>query len=1268
MAMLKITSPDGQVKRVEVSGNRELTFQVQAGAEVDFSQLVVVDFEKDNAGNVEVFLEGGGKVFIAIDVESGALPDDLTITDPSQIENLPATAAGGIELVFAPGNPDDTGFLATQNGFTPFATSEADSLLTAETGTTDGPVELSGAELTNNLPLLDDGTTDNTVNPPGPVDTVAPELQTTTVSSDGLQITLAYNEALDGESDPATSDFVLTVNGAVVSISGVDAEGANVVLTLDAPITQDAEVSLDYTANPNGAPIQDVAGNDAANFTVSGETVDNTSTVPPVPPVPPEFVSAAVEGFELVLTYDQTLAEAVGSGSATAVDSSGQTVTLFAAPPADNSFTVTVDGVEVAVTNVVVYGTQVTLQLESPVSRGQDVSIDYTPGANGIAAREGGATAGGISGETVTNNTTSVELGALELNSNPEGFVIEGGTQFERAGWTVEGIGDVNGDGLDDVLVGTQNADAFVVFGKTDGAAVDLTEIATGESDQGFMIAGDDTAGASDIDIASIGDINGDGLADFIVGSGHSDPFRIGGGALTIRGDSGTTFVVYGKADGETVDLSNFTPEQGVEITGAMPFGRAGISVANAGDVDGDGINDLIIGAPRVEVTVQTEVDGETSNVTVQNAGAAHIVSGAAIQENGLNLSQLLEGDGGFVIKGFEEEGRIGSNVNAAGDVNGDGLADVIVSGSGSDEAYVVFGKADGTEVDLNNLGVDEGFVVTGTGIENGQLEFANLGDINGDGRDDLAVSVSEADVTDAEGNVTAAGAGTTYVVLGQDNPGAINLDEIAAGNGGFTIEGITANDAAGMSISAAGDINGDGIDDFLVGAPGVDANGLYSDSGIQALINTFLYQQPFSLPADLSPVPLPPGVDLEASLTSIRIENGAIDLTIGALGLVIPISIQGGQVLVFGAPLDGLELNLPIPDTLTLTDADGGAFDFPGDIVEFLAENLDGVAEAFLGINPGSPEAAAALLGPALGALVPGAVATTPIDVAKLILSPGLLNTVFSGGLGAFGVGSPLEFNAGATYVVYGQNGDDISVDLNAIAAGNGGFVINGAAANDDSGWSVSAAGDINGDGYDDLLVGAPGANAEKGNAYVVYGGADAAPVNTPTTGDDNVQGTASQELLVGGLGNDTIDTQGGADVVLAGAGDDTIAISDADFTAIHGGNGADVLRFDAPINLNLASAGDISGIETLDLGTGGAGSTVQLGLSDVFDLTGDNSLSVLGDGSDTLEFLADSTAPNGAWQQTDSEGAVDRYEYVASGEVLATVEVEATVNVLGV
>jgi hypothetical protein len=399
--------------------------------------------------------------------------------------------------------------------------------------------------------------------------------------------------------------------------------------------------------------------------------------------------------------------------------------------------------------------------------------------------------------------------GALDLASEAALYSIIGADEGDlQTGGASMARGDFNSDGVDDLLLGAPFADgpdesredageAYVIFGSASlGEEIDL---ASQEPD--LVVYGalrGDNLGYS----VAAGDLNGDGSDDVIAAAPGSN------GLTNIRTDLGEAYVVFGSASlGGAVDVAEV--EQDFTLRSAEGFTRLGTSLA-IGDVNADGIEDLLAGGP---FGGREEGTPEGSNRTT--VGEVYVAFGRTGLSGEMSVAR---GEEDLRLKGAQERDGFGQGV-AAGDFNGDGVDDVLVSANRADgpgdsrteggEAYVFYGSAElsglalSTEADVTIFGGRESDAL-GTAVAQG--------DVDGDGPADMLIGVPFSGGPQGD----RAGAGAVYVIFGDRAlPEVIDLAEDAPG---ALLHGRTGNDFLPAALSLA-DLDGDGRSEAAISA-----------------------------------------------------------------------------------------------------------------------------------------------------------------------------------------------------------------------------------------------------------------------------------------------------------------------------------------------------------------------------------------------------------------------------------------------------------------
>ena len=699
---------------------------------------------------------------------------------------------------------------------------------------------------------------------------------------------------------------------------------------------------------------------------------------------------------------------------------------------------------------------------------------------------------------TAVNNVGMVwvyhgSASGLDLTT-PDAYT-EGTTSDERIGTTLVNAGRTNNDDYDDIIVGTQSKNSYLYLGSA--SSLDTSSYDT------FALASITDAYTMNV-AAGVGDINGDGYEDVVFGdNGYDSPDGSGG---TIS-NTGGAYVYYGGITG----INTSAPSAILEFD--QLNGQVGARVAGIGDVNGDGYSDVGLGA--------FIYDDETLNSDV---GAVFVFTGSAA---GINTAanEIIYGDQGSTGYG---------GVSGAGDIDGDGYADIIIGASGynlidqngnamlsAGIALVHMGKADGP--DIGNMAEALGTAGYYLGYS-----MADAGDVNGDGYADVIAGTYLYDPSDG-GTGTINNAGAAFLFLGT----ASGLDTASP----VGIMGDHKDSLFGYSVSGAGDVNGDGCDDIVIGAPWYhmvddtyapllddlgdpitypDGSTMYNNGA------AFIYHGCANASGPDTTTPSTTILSKQGNNQFGRPVASAGDVNGDGYDDVVIVSpyyshldVDGWQIDNMGAAIlylgsaSGIDKNNPIVFMGT-QDGSGedtqasGAGDVNGDGYDdlivgqpyFDGLGVDGntVAEAgaaFLylggptGPDPGSP----IMMNGELVQATFGHSVSTAGDVNSDGYADLMIGSEF---MDAIGVDGNPVINSGAAYVYFGNaSGIDTSSPTR----------IRGTETGEYYGEKVSTAGDINGDGYADIYIGASRHKIDgvsKGMVFAFFGGADGLDLDT--------------------------------------------------------------------------------------------------------------------------------------------------------------------------
>jgi hypothetical protein len=582
-------------------------------------------------------------------------------------------------------------------------------------------------------------------------------------------------------------------------------------------------------------------------------------------------------------------------------------------------------------------------------------------------------------------------------------------------GFAVATAGDVNRDGYSDVIVGVPYFDGGLA---DEGMAMVFYGSAAGLNEGSSWYKESDQAGARfGFSVATAGDVDGDGDTEVIVGAPDYDHGENG---------EGGAWVYYGSPSGLSLTPGEF-------YEGTQAGAACGISVAAAGDVNGDGYGDVIVGASL-----------RYNNLPEEGYALVYYGSASGLS-NGFN----------WHAEGEQNGASLGRAVATAGDVNGDGYADVIVGADRYDDpsedegkVFVWYGSPAGPNGGVNGTPANADWSAQ---IDSGAARFgwsvSTAGDVNGDGYSDVIV-------------------GAPYYANGQANEGAARLYLGSAA--GLTAawdnhdEGNQVGAHFGQSVATAGDVNGDGYADVIVGAP-YYANGEAQEGRAWVWYGS---ADGISTTHDW----MAEGNEVEAwygySVATAGDVNGDgySDVIVGAPGR----RAHGGSAFAYYGAATTLDDTAGWTKVSNLENAHfGHSVASAGDV------NADGYADVIVGAPQWDGGQA------------------------------------FEGGAWVY-IGHP---NGLSTTPLWHKEGDQVGAQF---------------------GWAVGSAGDVNGDGYEEVIVGAPAydnGQTDEGMVWV-YLGSSSGPNSAPAWYKDSDQVDAQFGYAVGTAGD--VNGDGYADVVV--------------------------------------------------------------------------------------------------------------------------------------
>ena len=776
-----------------------------------------------------------------------------------------------------------------------------------------------------------------------------------------------------------------------------------------------------------------------------------------------------------------------------------------------------------------------------------------------------------------------VYLGSAAGLAASPGWTAESNRTGAAFGANVATAGDVNGDGYSDVIVGAFNFDngqlgegaAFVYHGGVSGLG----------ASPAWAVESNQSGAAFGIDVATAGDVNGDGFSDVIVGASFYDNIQTNEGRA----------VVYLGGGGGLASTPSWTAEPN------QVDARLGASVASAGDVNGDGFSDVIVGA-----TLYDNVQANEGRVWVYHGSAAGVAASPA-----------------WTIEANQASAQLGTSVATAGDVNGDGFADVIVGAPLYEDDATDEGRAwvyEGSAAGLGTTAAWAGDSHQGGG--NFGVSVGTAGDVDGDGYSDVIVGAHLVD----NGQVDE---GRAYVFRGY----ASGLRAIPA----WSDDSNQASASFGNAVAPAGDVNGDGYSDVIVGAwsyddPQADEGAAFVYHGSPTGVST----TPDWFAAPTQQIGAHFGL-VVAGVGDVN-GDGYSDVLVGAHNFTNGQNVEGRVYVYHGSPTGLGASPAWTAESNQVGSEFGRTLSAAGDV------NGDGYADVAIGaffyangqvsegrvfVYHGSPTG--------LGA-TPAWTAESNQPQGRLGMSVGCAGDVNRDGYSDLIAGVRIIVGGGFVEHAWGYYGSPTGL----AASPSWDVTADPEFAN----W-LSTAGDVNGDGYSDVIIGAQlldnGQLAE--GAAFAYHGSPAGLGTTPAWRVESNQADAWFGMQVGTAGD--VNGDGYSDAIVSTGQWDNTATNTGGAFVYHGGPGGlqTSPTWIGSTNQSLAyfgssatGAGDVNGDGFADVIVGAPGyDNGQMNEGAAYVYYGNN-----GDGLDRIARQArvDNTAPIDVLGLSDAPG----------------------------